>query len=87
MKTLVDVGGGTGGMARTLTQACPHLQATVIDLPLMTPMTQKIVDEAEASKRVTVMAADVVNGPIPGVDVGLETSLKIAPPWLTLIAE
>src|SRR5439155_21267024 len=36
-RTLVDVGGGAGGMAVTLTQAYPQLQATVVDLPTVTP--------------------------------------------------
>jgi hypothetical protein len=74
-------------MAGTLTQACPHLRGTVIDLPLVMPITQKVMEEAEASNRVTVMAADVVSGPIPGVDVGLRTSLKIVLPWLILMTE
>jgi hypothetical protein len=59
----------------------------MIDLPLVTPITPKVVEEAEASNRVMVMAADVVSGPIPGIDVGIETSLKIAPPCLILMTE
>jgi SAM-dependent methyltransferase len=66
-RTLVDVGGGAGGMALTLTQAYPHLQATVVDLPSVTPITQKLVAEAGATDRVTVLAADVVHGPVPGL--------------------
>jgi hypothetical protein len=66
-RTLVDVGGGAEGMALTLTQAYPHLQATVVDLPSVTPITQKLVAEAGATDRVTVLAADVVYGPVPGL--------------------
>jgi hypothetical protein len=81
-KTLVDVGGGGGGLALILTQACPHLQATVVDLPQVTPITQKIVDEEGAADRVTVRAADVVNGPVPGsYDVAvLRTLLQVLSP-------
>jgi hypothetical protein len=32
--SLVDVGGGSGGLAIAITEACPHLRATVIDLPI-----------------------------------------------------
>ena len=64
--TLVDVGGGGGGLAIAFTKACPHLQATVIDLPEVTPITQQIVDEEGAADRVTITSADVVSGPIPG---------------------
>ena len=65
-RTLVDVGGGAGGMAVTLTQAYPQLHATVVDLPTVTPITSKVVAEARATERVTVRAADVVHGPVPG---------------------
>ena len=63
---LADVGGGAGGMAITLTQAYPHLQATVIDLPLVTPITQKMVHEAGATDRVRVLTADVVSDRLSG---------------------
>jgi len=65
-RTLVDVGGGAGGMAVTLTQAYPQLHATVVDLPTVTPLTSKLVAEAGATERVTVRAADVVRDPVPG---------------------
>jgi len=65
-RTLVDVGGGAGGMAVTLAQAYPQLRATVVDLPSVTPITAKLVAEAGATDRVTVRAADVVRGPVPG---------------------
>ena len=31
--TLLDVGGGSGGLAIAVTENCPHIQATVVDLP------------------------------------------------------
>jgi hypothetical protein len=65
-RTLVDVGGGAGGMAVPLTQMYPQLQATVVDLPTVTPITAKLVAEAGATDRVTVQAADVVRSPVPG---------------------
>lgn len=65
-RTLADVGGGSGGMALALTDACPHLRATVIDLPMVTPITQRCIAEAGAADRVKVVAADVVNAPVPG---------------------
>ena len=65
-RTLVDVGGGAGGMAVTLTQAYPQLQATMVCLPTVTPITSKLVAEAGATARITVRAADVVRGPVSG---------------------
>ena len=47
--TLADIGGGSGGMALALTDAYPHLRATVIDLPMVTPITQRFLAEAGAA--------------------------------------
>jgi SAM-dependent methyltransferase len=65
-KTLADVGCGGAGLALAMAKACPHLQVTAIDLPLITPIAQKIVDEEGATDRVKVMAADVLDRPLPG---------------------
>ena len=63
---LIDVAGGTGGVAIVIAQACPHLRATIVDLPTLTPITQRLVEEAGVADRVEVVAADVVNGPLEG---------------------
>ncbi|MCH7661378.1 MAG: hypothetical protein IH933_12625, partial [Euryarchaeota archaeon] len=44
----------------------PHLRATVVDLPTVTPITQRLVSEAGVADRVEVVAADVVNGTLEG---------------------
>jgi hypothetical protein len=63
--TLADVGGGSGGMALALTDAYPHLRATVIDLPMVTPITQRFLAEAGAADRVQVVSANVVRASVP----------------------
>lgn len=74
--TLVDVGGGGGGLAIAFTKVCPRLQATVIDLPQITPIAQKIVDEEGVNDRVSVLAADVVRDTLPGsYDVAIVKAL------------
>ena len=65
-RTLLDVGGGTGGLAIIVTESCPHIQATVVDLPSVTPLTQRFVNEAGAADRVQVVTADAVDGPLTG---------------------
>jgi ubiquinone/menaquinone biosynthesis C-methylase UbiE len=64
--TLLDVGGGSGGLAIAVTEACPHIQATVIDLPTVTPITQHFIEEAGAGDRVQVVAADAVHDSLSG---------------------
>jgi hypothetical protein len=66
IETLADIGSGGGGLAITITKACPHIKATAIDLPQVTPIAQKIVQEEGAADHVKVMAANVVSGPLPG---------------------
>jgi len=65
-RRLIDVAGGTGGVAIAIAQACPHLRATVVDLPTVTPITRRLVSEAGVADRVEVLAADVINGTLEG---------------------
>jgi SAM-dependent methyltransferase len=65
-KTLADVGSGGAGLAITITKAYPNIKATAIDLPMVAPIAQKIVEEKEAKDRVVVIGADVVRDPLPG---------------------
>ncbi|MBI4527359.1 MAG: methyltransferase [Deltaproteobacteria bacterium] len=65
-RTLLDVGGGSGGAAIAITEAFPHIDATVVDLPKVTPITRRIVQEAGAGERVRVMTADVLTDSLTG---------------------
>lgn len=64
--TLLDVGGGSGGLAIAITEACPHIRVTVVDLPKVTPITRRLLEEAGAADRVQIMTADVIRGPLTG---------------------
>jgi ubiquinone/menaquinone biosynthesis C-methylase UbiE len=64
--SLLDVGGGTGGLAIAITEACPSLHATVVDLPTVTSFTEQFIDEAGATGRVSVVAADLSKDSIAG---------------------
>ncbi len=63
---LLDVGGGSGGLAIAMTQANLHLKATVIDLPLVTPITRQFVEEAKAADRVEILTADAIHDTLSG---------------------
>lgn len=59
-RRLLDVGGGSGGISIALTEAYPQIHATVVDLPNVTLITRRIVEDASASDRVKVITADVL---------------------------
>ena len=75
-RSLLDVGGGSGGLAIALTESHPQLRATVVDLALVTPFTKRFVEEANASDRVEVVTADVVRDVLSGsFDVAVASKL------------
>ena len=64
--TVVDVGGGSGGLAIALLKAIPHLSATVVELPNVAPVTRLLVDEAGMADRIQVTSLDAVQTPLSG---------------------
>ncbi len=65
-KHLLDVGGGSGGLAIGACETCPELRATVVELPSVVPITREFVAEAGMKDRVRVATADVVEQPPEG---------------------
>jgi len=66
VRSLLDVGGGSGGLAIAITEACPQLHATVLEIPTVAPITQEFVNEAGASDRIDIISEDVINGSLSG---------------------
>lgn len=64
--SLLDVGGGSGGLAIAMVEANPNLQATVADLPMVTAITRQFVEEAGVADRVQVLTADAVRDTLTG---------------------
>jgi hypothetical protein len=58
---VIDVGGGTGTLVRTLLAAHAHLRATLFDLP-------QVVASVEPAERLTIVAGNVFDDPLPGAD-------------------
>lgn len=58
---VVDVGGGTGVMLRTLLEAHPHLRGTLFDLP-------QVVAAAEPAERLDTVAGDFFDDRLPRGD-------------------
>lgn len=64
--TVVDVGGGSGGLVIALLQAISHLTATVVELPNVAPITRLLIDEAGMVDRVQVASLDAAKTPLSG---------------------
>ncbi len=65
-RRLLDVAGGSGGLAIAACEACPGLRATVVDLAAVVPITRRFIDRAGIGERVRAVAADVVERPPEG---------------------
>lgn len=63
---LLDLGGGSGGVAIGVTEKCPHIHATVAELPEVVAITQRFIAEAETKDRLSVMSGDFLKGSING---------------------
>ena len=60
LRHLIDVGGGSGGLAIAACQHCPDLRATVFELPRVAEVARSSVEEAGMTDRVQVRAVDVL---------------------------
>ena len=75
-RRLLDIGGGNGSWSIGLATANPHLHATVLDLPTVTPIATQRIAKAGLSDRVTARAGNAIRDPLPtGHDVCLVANL------------
>ena len=65
-RALLDVGGGSGGLAIGACQALPDLRATVAELPQIAPVTRRFIAGDGMSDRIDVAEGDLAAAPIPG---------------------
>ncbi|XP_022986324.1 probable O-methyltransferase 3 [Cucurbita maxima] len=59
LKSLVDVGGGTGVMANAIAEAFPHITCTVFDLP------QVVSNQQRTAKNLRFIGGDMLEAKIP----------------------
>jgi hypothetical protein len=60
--TVADVGGASGGLVVSVVRAFPHLNATVTDLPSVTPVAVALLKE-QGTPEIDVVEWDVLEGP------------------------
>jgi hypothetical protein len=65
-KSLLDVGGGSGGVAIAACQSCASLRAAVVELPRVAAIAKGFVEAAGLAPRVNVVATDILAAPPAG---------------------
>ena len=65
-KHVLDAGGGTGGLSIGICGVCPDLQATVVDLPPVAPLSRRFISAAGLSHRIRPVATDLADSPPEG---------------------
>jgi hypothetical protein len=64
VRTVVDVGGGTGSLLAEILKAKPHVRGTLVDLPRPVATAQRIFQEAGVADRATAIAQSFFD-PLP----------------------
>jgi hypothetical protein len=65
-QSVVDVGGGSGGLAATLCHGRPGLNAILFDLPRTTALAAPILRETPGGELVSIEAGDILAAPPSG---------------------
>ena len=58
-KRMLDVGGGSGAFSFAFAQACPELQAEILDLGAVVPLAEEYIRQAGLQSRVRVRPGDM----------------------------
>jgi SAM-dependent methyltransferase len=65
-RSLIDIGGGTGGLAAALCDVNPALRGTLYELPRTAALAVPILRAALGGDRVAIEAGDILAAPPPG---------------------
>jgi hypothetical protein len=63
-KRVLDIGGGGGGMAIGLCQACPGLEAKIVELPRIAPIANDLVAASGLTSRIRAVSHDITQAPL-----------------------
>ena len=64
VKTVLDVGGGSGAYSIALTRANPALRATVFDVPAVLPLTKSYAEAANVADRIDLVGGSFHTDPL-----------------------
>jgi len=65
IKSILDVGGGSGAYSMAFIYKKPGIEATVFDLPKVVPITEKFIDKEGFSNRIKTFAGDYTTDDLP----------------------
>jgi O-methyltransferase domain len=68
LRTVADLGGGTGTLLTAVLQANPHLRGALLDVPATVPDARRFIEEHGLSHRCEVIAGDFFKMVPPGYD-------------------
>ncbi len=71
MRTLVDVGGGTGAMLAEILRLRPEIRGILVDLPRTVAFSAEIFAAAGVAERVTTVGQSFFDALPPGADLYL----------------
>ena len=63
-KRMLDLGGGSGAYSIAFAKAAPNLQAEIVDLPEVLPITQEYIRKAGLADRIRTRAGDMLTIPL-----------------------
>jgi len=66
-KHLLDVAGGSGGLAIGIYQSCSDIKATIVELPTIASITRKFISESNMSNRINIIECDLVKKAPEGI--------------------
>ena len=65
IKSMMDIGGGSGAYSMEFVSKKPELEATVFDLPKVIPITQKFIDKEGFSNQIKTYTGDYTKDELP----------------------
>jgi (2Fe-2S) ferredoxin/SAM-dependent methyltransferase len=76
VRRMLDLGGGSAAYSIAFAKAFPEMQAVVLDVPEVIPITSAYVREAGLSQRIKVQAGDMLSSPLgEGYDLVLVSAI------------
>jgi hypothetical protein len=66
VRSLIDIGGGTGGLVATLCDALPELRGTLFELPRTAALAEPILRATTGGDRVAIEVGDILVAPPTG---------------------